>query len=486
MRESPAPSEVLKVFHDNPGKTFRLRELVVELGLRSSQARELKRVLKDLARNRKVVYHKKNHFGLAQGASAREAHSSTGPRPASSYAPAGPAPGRRNTVTGRLIGHRDGYGFVVPEQSRGGIDQDIFISPTGMSSALHGDRVEVHVVRSKADGRLEGRIITVVERAQKTVVGEFHYGPRMNFVMPFDRRIPYEIQIPRGKERPEDAGELPHRNRQFGGESEGKHRRESAVDRGSRELEGMIVDVEITDFPRSGELPRGRVIEILGQRDEFGVDVEIIIRKYHLPHRFPLEALAEAESAPQFIPELDREVRRDFRAVPVVTIDGESAKDFDDAVYVEREFDGNYLLQVHIADVAHYVRPGTALDREARLRGTSVYFPDRAVPMLPLELSNGICSLNPHVDRLAMSALMEIDEEGRVVKYELAPGIIRSAERMTYSSVFAVLSGDKTACERYQSQVAHFKQMEELARILNRRREARGSVAFDLPEAEIE
>ena len=169
-----------------------------------------------------------------------------------------------------------------------------------------------------------------------------------------------------------------------------------------------------------------------------------------------------------------------------MTIDGETAKDFDDAVLVERRANGNYLLHVHIADVAHYVRPGTALDREARLRGTSVYFPDRAVPMLPLELSNGICSLNPHVDRLVMSALMEIDPQGRIVEYELTPGIIRSAERMTYTAVRDILAGEAAACQRYAGLVPNFKLMEELALILNRHRVQRGSIDFDLPEPLIE
>jgi ribonuclease R len=216
--------------------------------------------------------------------------------------------------------------------------------------------------------------------------------------------------------------------------------------------------------------------------------VEIMIRKFHLPHRFPAEVLAEASAAPQYIPERDPALRdrRDFRGLPIVTIDGETAKDFDDAVYVERLAWGNYLLHVHIADVAHYVRPGSALDREARLRGTSVYFPDRAVPMLPLELSNGICSLNPHVDRLVMSALLEIDPEGRVVEYELLPGIIRSAERMTYTAVRDILAGEPAACQGYAPLVPNFKLMEELARLLARHREARGSIDFDLPEPEIE
>ncbi len=484
MREFPSSFEILKVFEQQPKKAFRLRELVVELGLRSSQARELRRVLRELARHRKIVYLKKNHFALVSG--DRHATTEARPRVPHGAGEPGKASERRNLVSGRLIGHRDGYGFVAPDEPLGERGQDIFIAASSMGSAMHGDRVDVHVLRSKADGRLEGRIVCVSERAQKTVVGEFHCGPRYNYVLPFDRRIPSEIVIPRGQEWPAE-GE-PVRDRQFGGESEGKRARSTAAgpERSARELENLIVDAEITHFPVPAALPRGRVIEVLGRRDEFGVDVEIMIRKFHLPHRFPPAVLAEASAQPQYISRREREGRRDFRSLPIVTIDGETAKDFDDAVYVERRADGNYLLQVHIADVAHYVWPGTALDREAGLRGTSVYFPDRAVPMLPLELSNGICSLNPHVDRLVMSVLMEIDPEGRIVAYELVPGMIRSAERMTYTAVHAVLSGDATACLRYRALVEHFKLMEELARILNGRRDRRGSIDFDLPEPLIE
>ena len=392
------------------------------------------------------------------------------------------------------MGHRDGYGFVVPDRPLEGTDQDIFIPPGAMGPALHGDRVEVQVVRSRPDwrarfsraekpsSRVEGRILRVVERAQKTVVGEFRIGTRANYVVPFDRRIPHEILIPSGLEWPREERA---RHRQFGGESEGKRKRRARQKADVRELAGMIVDVELTEFPRPGVQPRGRVIEILGRRDEFGVDVEIVIRKHHLPHRFPEEVLAEAEDMPQFISEAEHRGRRDFRSLPIVTIDGETAKDFDDAVYVERLDNGHYLLHVHIADVAHYVQPGTALDREARLRGNSVYFPDRAVPMLPLELSNGICSLNPYVDRLVMSALMEIDRQGHVVRYELGPGIIHSAERMTYTAVRDILAGDPGACREYGALVPNFKLMEELALILIRRRRERGSIDFDLPEPEI-
>jgi len=490
MREFPSAAEILKVFEENAGKTFRLRELVVALGLRSSQARDLKHALKDLTRHRKIAYLKKNHFALVSHArhdsSVAGAAVPRAARAVNRQRERSAEPGTHGTVSGRLIGHRDGYGFVVPDQPVAGSDQDIFVPPSGMGSAMHGDRVEVLVRRSKSDGRLEGRILGVRERAQKTVVGEFHCGSRDNYVAPYDHRIPHEIIIPRGQEWPAAGKGIAGRDRQFGGESEGRSGPRAAARRSARELEGVIVDAEITSFASPGSPPRGRVIEILGRREEFGVDVEIVIRKFHLPHRFPAEVLAEADAAPQSVSEPDCRGRRDFRALPVVTIDGETAKDFDDAVHVERLPEGNYRLQVHIADVAHYVRPGMGLDREARLRGTSVYFPDRAVPMLPLELSNGICSLNPRLDRLTMSALMEIDLEGRIVEYELVPGVIRSAARMTYTAVNAVLSGDAAACREYAAQVEHFQLMAELARILNRRRESRGSIDFDLPEPEIE
>src|SRR5205807_9433723 len=301
----------------------------------------------------------------------------------------------------------------------------------------------------------------VRERAQKTVVGEFHCGARSTYVVPYDRRIPLEIIIPRGQEWPAEEREAAGRNRQFGGESGGepegrRPKPRAGAPPSARGLEGMIVDAEITSFPSPGAPPRGRVIEILGRREEFGVDVEIIIRKFHLPHRFPVEVLAEADAAPQFVSELDREGRRDFRSLPIVTIDGETAKDFDDAVHVERLPDGNFLLEVHIADVAHYVRPGMALDREARLRGTSVYFPDRAVPMLPLELSTDICSLRPQVDRLVLSCTMEIDHQGEIAAYEINEGVIRSANRMTYTAVNAVIAGDAATRREYAAQVEHF------------------------------
>jgi len=516
MRDFPSDSEILKIFESSPEKIFRLRELVVELGLRSSQARDLKHVLKALSKHRKILYLKKGHFALppTKCALPQRTDTETAARHhMGSVSGLAARVHRRGLVSGRLSAHRDGYGFVVPDDPRIGVD--IFIPPLGMSSALHGDRVEVHVIekrpptvrpghfrdrskpasgRSRDQGlRLEGRIVNITERAQKTVVGEFRCGPRSNHVLPYDRHLPFEIVIPPGQEWPPEEPRLtPSRHRQFGGESEAaaprKHRAGAHAPGSALELDRLIVDVEVTTFPDPvhGVPPRGRVIEVLGRREDFGVDVEIIIRKYHLPHRFPEEALAEAAQAPESVRESDAAGRRDFRHLPIVTIDGETAKDFDDAVFVERLPNGHYRLDVHIADVAHYLRLGTALDREARLRGTSVYFPDRAVPMLPLELSNGICSLNPHVDRLTVSALMEIDGEGQIVAYELTPGVICSAERMTYTSVYAVLSGDAAAVSRYASLAGRFRLMEELALVLNRRRQARGSIDFDLPAPEIE
>jgi ribonuclease R len=261
---------------------------------------------------------------------------------------------------------------------------------------------------------------------------------------------------------------------------------EAARHRRWDDLDGLVVDVEITDWPSSTQSPRGRVIEILGREDDFGVDVEITIRKFHLPHHFPVETLEEAQAVSPVISahELDR--RRDFRMLPIVTIDGETARDFDDAVTVRRLENGNFELQVHIADVAQYVTPGSALDQEARLRGTSVYFPDRAVPMLPLELSTDICSLRPQVERLVLSCLMEVDHKGEIVSYELSEGVIRSAERMTYTAVNAVLDGDAAARERYAPLVATFELMRDLALILNHKRKRRGSIDFDLPEPVIE
>src|SRR5579859_4252946 len=252
------------------------------------------------------------------------------------------------------------------------------------------------------------------------------------------------------------------------------------------DLENVVVEVEIIQWPSATQSPRGRVTEILGYEDDFGVDVEMIIRKHHIPHIFPAEVLEEAQEINPIVPQKEIAARRDFRHLPIVTIDGETARDFDDAVLVTRLDNGNYELQVHIADVAQYVDDGSAIDEEARKRGTSVYFPDRAVPMLPLELSTDICSLRPEVERLVLSCIMEIEPNGEVAFYELTEGVIRSVQRMTYTDVNAIIEDDKTLRHKFGHLAENFDLMYELAQILNRKRVKRGSIDFDLPEPIIE
>ena len=480
MREAPSWNVVLNLFQKHPDKAFTLRELTGKLGLRSSQGRGLKGLLKALVHQKSVLRLKKSRYRYAPPGKELRA------RAPSDRKKSPPAQPRSDLIRGRLVTHRDGYGFVIPDAPLKDSDQDIYIGARSMGSAMHGDRVEVVRSSPGSTGRVQGKIVEVVDRFQKTVVGEFRQGHPENFVFPFEQRLP-RITIPRGKELPSEETSPPSRDRQFGGESEGKGKRASlSRPRSVAELEGMVVDVELTQFPRSGTAPRGRVVQVLGRREDFGVDVEIMIRKHHLPHRFGAETLEEVEKISGRINPEDRGGRKDFRDLPIVTIDGETAKDFDDAVYVERLGEKRYRLDVHVADVGHYVRPGTAVDREARLRGTSVYFPDRAVPMLPLELSNGICSLNPKVDRLVLSASMEIDAEGTIRRYELATGVIHSAARMTYTDVQAVLDGDGGARRRYRKMAGRFELMKELALVLNAKRERRGSIDFDLPEPEIE
>jgi ribonuclease R len=307
----------------------------------------------------------------------------------------------------------------------------------------------------------------------------FRYGPHGNVVLPYDVRILHEVIIPPGAEL------TPELREKIGSAGSGGVATANSRTR-IAELDGAVVNVELTRFPKGGLAPAGRVIEILGRPGDIGVDVEIIIRKHHLPGIFPDEAQQEARATQAQVAESDLAGRRDFRRLPIVTIDGETARDFDDAVHVTALPNGHYELQVHIADVAHYVARGTGLDREARLRGTSVYFPNRAVPMLPEELSNGLCSLNPKVDRLVMSVVMELDEAAKLVRAEFFQGVIRSVERMTYTNVNKVIEGDAEMTARYAPLVSEFQRMKELALLLNKRRRARGSIDFDLPEAVIE
>jgi ribonuclease R len=469
-------SAILKKIEQQPKRTAGFKQMTRELGVHGDARRELFERLKHLVASGQLQQVGPDRYAIPQSASGK------------------------NMAVGRLSMHRDGFGFVIPEANsleprlKERLGGDIFIPPPAVGSAMHGDRVIVEIGNIRPDGRAEGRIVRLVGRAHSTVVGKFHYGSRRNYVTPIDQKITQEIVIPPGMEYPEkaaldgDAGD-PSGSRERERSRKSPHRvlgQEAARRANWDDLENVVVDVEITDWPTATQNPRGRVVEIVGYEDDFGADVEIMIRKHHLPHRFPPTVLSEAQDADPVIPVAEVKKRRDFRALPIVTIDGETARDFDDAVIVQPMENGNFELQVHIADVAHYVTPDSALDQEARLRGTSVYFPDRAVPMLPLELSTDICSLRPQLDRLVMSCVMEIDHHGEILGYELSEGVIRSAERMTYTDMNLVLEGDPGARERYSNLVAGFERMRDLALILNRKRERRGSIDFDLPEPVIE
>src|SRR5271166_4818359 len=455
---------IIRHIERQPQRSAGFKQLIREMGIRGSERQQLAERLQALVKGGRLIEIARDRYTLAEHAALRQ-----------------------NLVAGRLTMHRGGYGFVIPNAGqRSTMSGDIFIPPAVIGAAMHGDQVLVELGRQKEDGRSEGRILRVLSRGNPSVVGTFHYGLRHNYVTPMDEKVTQEVIIPRGMEWPSGDKEAtaktplakPARKRQTERDRVlGSEARRREWD----DLEGLVVDVEITDWPSPTENPRGRVIEILGYEDDFGVDVEIVIRKYHLPHKFPAEVLEDAQQFEPLIPSSELRYRRDYRSLPIVTIDGETARDFDDAVTVRRMSNGNFELQVHIADVAHYVRESSSIDLEARLRGTSVYFPDRAVPMLPMELSTDLCSLRPQVDRLVLSCVMEIDHQGEVVGYTLNEGVIRSAERMTYTNVNLILEGDKGLREHYHQYVDVFELMRELAMLLNRKRVRRGSIDFDLP-----
>jgi ribonuclease R len=458
--------------------------------------------------------------------------------------------GRDRLISGKLDLHRDGFGFVRVDAPPAGAASvpmaDIFIPPNALNGAMGGDQVLVDEDPPARDGRRSGRIARVLTRRNPTVVGIFHYarttrrspgyeesGLATNYVTPLDERVGGVISIPDGEEVVATGAAAPHRT--LGEEAQKKRRGWDAATAGEpgetqeatprshkgREriespdaaLEGMAVDVEITRFPQPGRPALGRVIEVLGDPDDFGVDVEIMIRKHRIPHVFPPAVLLDADERARetvaSLPPDELALREDFRGLPIVTIDGETARDFDDAVLVRPAANGNTELQVHIADVSWYVRPGSALDTEARVRGTSVYFPDRAVPMLPHALSSGMCSLLPNEDRPVLSCVMEIDPEGEIVGYRVAEGLIRSVRRCTYTTVQRCLNAaahetsttalkvtpepaaeDHAELERVgleQPELpAAFDRMLELALRLNRKRVRRGSIDFDLPEPIVE
>jgi ribonuclease R len=356
-------------------------------------------------------------------------------------------------VIGTLRGTRSGHAFVIPDDVKERASGDLFVNARSMGSGLNRDKVIARVTGVRDRGR-EGRVEAVLIHANETVVGTFVKSKIENFVSPIDERFLYNIVIARSE----------------------------AIDA----KDGDVVNVEITKPPVAGRPPSGRIVEVLGRPEDPGVDLEIIIRKHRLPHVFSEAASLEAESIPDEITDGDLRGREDLRGTLTITIDGETARDFDDAVSLEEMPNGRLRLGVHIADVSFYVRERTQLDEEAFKRGTSVYFPERAIPMSPERLSNNLCSLKPQVDRLTMSAIIELDRNGRVVDYRLTPSVIHSRERMTYSSVHEIISNPNgEAAQTYSHVKEMLLEMHALTTILIKQREERGAIDFDLPEAEL-
>src|SRR5579872_3049231 len=477
--------ELLRHIARLPGGKAGYKQLVRELGLGGGQERrELREQLGRLTGTRQLAQIDGQHWAIPQAAPVTDQRQSGG----RNQQRAERKDFRRDDlVAGRLDLHRDGYGFVRPNPPAPGarppVDEDVFIPPGEMGGAMQGDQVLVELAPprfERGQQKRSGRIVRVLTRRNPTVVGMFRYArgdrERGNYVLPFDERMRDPIVIPFGLEVPE-VQEIATPHRVLGEEARAAAHHD--------DIEGLVVDVEITDWPTPTRPARGRVLEVLGAEDEFGVDVEMVIRKHQLPRIFPDAVLQEAREVARFDETIAAE-RRDFRALPIVTIDGETARDFDDAVLARRNQDGSWELQVHIADVTQYVRPGTPLDLEARLRGTSVYFPDRAIPMLPQELSTDICSLRPDEERLVLSCVMHIDAQGDILDYEICEGVIRSAQRMTYTQVHGILDGDAALRAEFAPLAPEFERMLELAQILNRKRDWRGSIDFDLPEPLIE
>jgi ribonuclease R len=424
----PRDSEILEKLREKGSRVLSIRELAKKLDVREREEDAFRERLETLERRGEIARVRGEKYSAIEFT---------------------------NQIAGRITVRPEGFGFVLVP---GGAD--LFIPRGGMHGAMDGDTVLAREERSRARGRagspdrISGSVVRVLDRARERVVGRFEKPEGRAVVVPYDPRIDAIVRIADGRTH------------------------------GARPEE--IVEVRLTSFPDARRVAHGVVEERLGFLGEPGVDVEIVLRSHNLPPRFPRPVIEEAESFPPDVRTEDLLGRRDFRGRRIVTIDGETAKDFDDAVEVERTPNG-FRLGVHIADVSHYVAEGTALDDEARSRGTSVYFPGRVLPMLPEHLSNGLCSLNPRVDRLVLSALLETDRKGRVVSAEFVKGVIRSSARMTYTEVARMVEsgpthGDK---ERYGPLLEDFREMAELAARLRERREARGSIDFDLPDADV-
>ncbi len=414
---------LVRLFDDKSYVPMKLKELAVFLDIPKSRREELKKVLELLMEEGKIGISKKGKYGRAQ----------------------------EFARVGIFTGHARGFGFVTVE----GQEKDIFIPAEKTGGAMNGDRVQVAREETGPKGkRPEGVILKILERANETVIGYYQKNKNYGFVLPDNQKLSQDIFIPQGK----DMGAVT----------------------------GHKVVVKITDFGGERRKPEGIVTEIIGHVNDPGTDIASIIKAYGLPEEFPQEVMREAGLMPGRVDERETEGRLDLRRLQTVTIDGEDAKDLDDAITISKEGDGRYTLGVHIADVTHYVREGKPLDEEALKRGTSVYLVDRVIPMLPHKLSNGICSLNAGEDRLALSCIMDIDDRGNVLGHRVAETVIRVDRRMTYTAVNAIVTDrDQAVMEEYQDFVAMFDTMKELADILRAKRRQRGSIDFDFPESKI-
>ncbi|BBB91776.1 MAG TPA: ribonuclease R [Methylomusa anaerophila] len=417
--------KILAFMREEAYKPLTAEDLAAEMDIRGKELAEFWQTLDKLEATAEVIKTRYGKYGL---------------------------PDRMNLVVGKLSASSKGYGFLMPDNPEA---EDIFIPPNAMGGAMHNDRVVARVHRRPGPGKAsEGEIIRVVERANSKVVGTFEASRHFGFVLPDDRRIGHDIFVPKDE---------------FNGAKTGSK-----------------VVVEITEWPHKQKSAEGRVIEVLGSTGDPGIEILSIIKNHGLPTEFPPEVERAAAKIPTVISDEELAERRDLRDLHLVTIDGEDAKDLDDAVHVERLKNGRYLLGVHIADVSYYVRENTPLDKEALSRGTSVYLVDRVLPMLPPRLSNGICSLNAGEDRLALSVHMEVDSRGQVIKYEVFPSVIRVKNRLTYNIVRQILAEhDETLREEYHYLINNLEEMERLCRILRERRMRRGAIDFDFPELKV-
>jgi ribonuclease R len=400
-----------------------LKEILRRLGHQKEQRQKAREYLRDLADKGKVVRIRGNRYGL---------------------------PSKMNLIVGRVKTHPDGYGFVIPEAEG---EEDIFISPRNLKEAMNGDRVVARVELIRRKGK-EGSVIRILERKTRKVVGKFMRAKNYSYIIPEDERILQEVFIPEGETK--------------------------------RARPNQIVVAEITRYPTERARPEGRITHILGYPDDPEIEPQIIIHKYELPYRFSSVVLREAQNLPPAPSSHEYRDRVDLREIPTFTIDGENARDFDDAVSIERERDGGLKLYVSISDVSHYAREETGLDNEAYSRGTSVYFPDRAIPMFPPELSNEICCLHPRVDRLTLTAELRYDGNGARRAVQFYPSVIRSDERLTYTLVRKMLVDEEAELRRkFKHLLPSLELMADLCQELRRRRIGRGAIDFDLPEPEV-